>query len=327
MQGSNNTTRRVIAFLLIATTLLLLSACEQRKKEPYQGYIDDELNFIASSFSGTLQKLYVSKGQYVKKGDPLYQLDPQPQKAKLKQAQHNLKEAESTLEDLKKSKRKTVLEGISAQIKQAEAEFVFAKKNLARFRTLVAKKAAEELQLDSAKRNFERVKHRIQELKSNLAEAKLGSRVDVIDAQKAKIETLKASVEELTWQLEQKRKVAPAAGRIFDRFYHPGEHVPANQPIIALQTTKDISLTFYIPQTSLKDITLEQTIYFTCDNCKQSYGAKISFISSEAEFTPPVIFSRKRREKLIFLVEADLTPDVAKQFNAGQPVDVYLTKP
>lgn len=319
------TIQHILVMTLLSCTLFL-TACEQRKTEPYQGYIDDELSFIASPFSGTLQKLFVEKGQLVKKGEPLFQLDPQPQEAKLKQAQHNLAEALSTLKDLKKSKRKEVLEKIRAQIKQSEAEFVFAKKNLERYRILVSKKAAEELQLDTAQREYDRLKNRIVELKSELAEAELGARSDVIHAQEAKIDTLKAAVEELAWQLGQKRKVAPEDARVFDRYYHPGEHVPENQPIIALQTTKDISLTFYVPQTSLNKISLDKTVHFTCDGCKKMYLAKISYISSEAEFTPPVIFSRERREKLVFLVEADLTPEVAKQFSAGQPVDVYLSK-
>ena len=53
----------------------------------------------------------------------------------------------------------------------------------------------------------------------------------------------------------------------------------------------------------------------------------MSFVSPQAEYTLPIIYSRENRGKLVFLVEASLTPDDARQLHAGAPVEVRLRAP
>jgi HlyD family secretion protein len=55
-------------------------------------------------------------------------------------------------------------------------------------------------------------------------------------------------------------------------------------------------------------------------------SAMVNFISDRAEFTPPVLYSKENRAKLVYLVEAKPAADVAAKLNAGQPVDVVLPK-
>jgi HlyD family secretion protein len=50
----------------------------------------------------------------------------------------------------------------------------------------------------------------------------------------------------------------------------------------------------------------------------------VSFVSSQAEYTPPVLYSKESRSKLVFLVEARLDPAAAQSLRPGQPVDVRL---
>lgn len=324
MKVINNNYKKIGFLVLVMIASVFVNACDQENQKSYQGYIEGDLNYLASPYSGVLQTLYVNKGDRVKQGDPVYQLDPQPQQAQQQQALGNLQQAESQLADLEKGQRETVLASLRAQIKQAEAEQELARKNLIRYRQLYLQKAIEELQYDQAKRNAEQSQNRVKELNANLAEAVQSSRIDLIKAQKDKIKSLQATVEELTWQLRQKTKAAPDAGRIFDRFYLPGEFIAENKPVVSLLITKNIKLVFYIPETTLSQIKIGQGINFSCDGCKQLSPATINFISPNAEFTPPVIFSRERREKLVYRVEAKLTVEVANSLNAGQPVDVYL---
>lgn len=61
-----------------------------------------------------------------------------------------------------------------------------------------------------------------------------------------------------------------------------------------------------------------------CDGCGEPVAAKISFISQQAEYTPPVIYSREQRSKMVFLVEARPVPADAMRLRPGQPVDVSL---
>lgn len=61
-----------------------------------------------------------------------------------------------------------------------------------------------------------------------------------------------------------------------------------------------------------------------CDGCPAPVAAKVSFVSSQAEYTPPVLYSKESRSKLVFLVEARLDPADAANLRPGQPVDVSL---
>jgi HlyD family secretion protein len=81
---------------------------------------------------------------------------------------------------------------------------------------------------------------------------------------------------------------------------------------------------FYIPETSLGGISVEKTVEILCDGCPAPVAAKVSFISSQAEYTPPVLYSRESRGKLLFLVEARPEPADGARLRPGQPVDVKL---
>ena len=88
----------------------------------------------------------------------------------------------------------------------------------------------------------------------------------------------------------------------------------------------NVKLKFYVPETELGRLHAGQSISFSCDACGAPISATISFIADRAEFTPPVLFSRENRAKLVFLVEARPSPTDAARLNPGQPIDVTLPK-
>jgi HlyD family secretion protein len=96
---------------------------------------------------------------------------------------------------------------------------------------------------------------------------------------------------------------------------------------VSLLPPGNVKLRFYAPEPTLGRLRPGQSVSFTCDACGAPMNATISFIADRAEFTPPVIFSRENRAKLVFLVEARPGNDVAARLNPGQPVDVSLPKP
>jgi HlyD family secretion protein len=100
--------------------------------------------------------------------------------------------------------------------------------------------------------------------------------------------------------------------------------VPAGSPVVSLLPPANVRVRFYAPETVLGRLKPGQTVRFVCDGCGAPIEATISFISDHAEFTPPVIYSKENRAKLVFLVEAKPAPDAAARLNPGQPVDVTL---
>jgi len=105
-----------------------------------------------------------------------------------------------------------------------------------------------------------------------------------------------------------------------DVFYQGGEWVAANQPVVALLADDRVRLRFYVPQAEVALYRPGTRVAFRCDGCAAGLGARINFVSPRAEFTPPVIYSRDTRDRLVFLVEA--RPDRPADLPPGLPIDV-----
>ena len=127
------------------------------------------------------------------------------------------------------------------------------------------------------------------------------------------------------WYVTQKIMHAPVTGQVIDTYFRIGEKVPLDQPVLSILAPENIKALFYVPEMLLSQIKLGQTIEFNCDSCQHKTTAKISYISPTAEYAPPIIYSKDSREKLIYLIRADMPKDIAQKFHPGQPIDVYLT--
>jgi len=131
-------------------------------------------------------------------------------------------------------------------------------------------------------------------------------------------------VAQAAWRLEQKSVMAPVAARVQDTFFVEGEWVPAGRPVASLLPPGNVKVRFYVPETILGGLQSGKEIEMRCDGCPAPVTAKVTFISSQAEYTPPVLYSRESRGKLLFLVEARPAPADGARLRPGQPVDVRL---
>jgi HlyD family secretion protein len=116
--------------------------------------------------------------------------------------------------------------------------------------------------------------------------------------------------------------LAPSAARVEDVFFQQGEWAPANQPILSLLPDERIKVRFFVPERSLSAYRVGRTVSFGCDGCAKGLTARIAYVSPRPEFTPPVIYSREARDRLVYLIEAR----PSARLNPGQPVDVEPLK-
>lgn len=309
------------------TSLFILSllcvGCSQHKNV-VQGYIEGRYTYVSPAIAGKLMQINVTRGEKVTIKQLLFVLDQQPESDQLKQAQKQLMQAQQTLADLEKGQRQTVLEGIQAQRAQTMAILKLDRKTLTRYRKLYAQGYIDKESVDTALANYQRDMKQIQELDANLAEAKLGARENQIKAQKATVKAAQDQVKQAKWALQQKTKYAAVSGFVFDTYYRAGEFIPAGQPVLAILAPQNIKLIFYVPEPILSKMAIGQTVQISCDGCQAKTPATIYYISSNAEYTPPVIYSKDTRDKLVYRIEAKIDPKVALQFHTGQPVDVHL---
>jgi HlyD family secretion protein len=124
--------------------------------------------------------------------------------------------------------------------------------------------------------------------------------------------------------VSQRRVLAPAAGLVQDTFFLQGEWVPAGRPVASLLPPGNTKVRFFVPEPVLGTVQPGDTVRVACDGCPAPLSARIVFISRQAEFTPPVLYSRGSREKLVYMVEARPPLEDAARLRPGQPVDVTL---
>jgi HlyD family secretion protein len=130
------------------------------------------------------------------------------------------------------------------------------------------------------------------------------------------------------WRLAQRAvsftAATPAKALVHDTFYSEGEWVAAGNPVVSLLPPGNVKLRFFVPETAVGGLKIGQAVRAACDGCSAPVAAKISYISRQAEYTPPVLYSREQRAKLVFLVEARPDPADAVKLKPGQPLDVTV---
>ncbi len=124
------------------------------------------------------------------------------------------------------------------------------------------------------------------------------------------------------WNLAQMKQAAPQAGLVYDTLFRPGEWVAAGKPIVALLPPANIKVRAFVPETRVGALQVGEKARVAVDGVAENFDGKISYISPRAEYTPPVIYSRESRSKLVFMVEIYFEPAVAAKLHPGQPVDV-----
>lgn len=301
----------------------LLSSCHQTTYRTYQGYIDGKNLYLASPFAGKIVEFLVESGQYVKKGQLLFRLDDNPELLDVKQNQALLVQAQKVLADLNKPRRLPEINAIVAQVGQVDAQIKLASLRVKRNQELVKKNALDQDTLDGSIEKYNELTYLKKQVEENLKLAKDGSRPDQIKAQKAVVFSLLAKVNHSKWALSQKSIYAPADGIIFDTYFLQGELVPAGRPVASLLEPNNIRVEFFVPASQLDSIHLNQTITIECDGCTKKNQARISYISPEVEYMPPLVYSRDNNDKLVFRIKATL--DHLSQLKPGQPVTVMVS--
>jgi HlyD family secretion protein len=177
--------------------------------------------------------------------------------------------------------------------------------------------------MDQSRAAAESAEASVRELRSQLAVAQLPGREDQIRAQEAAVAAAKAALDQADWKLAQKSVAAPKAGLVQDTLYREGEWVQAGAPVARLLPPGHVKVRFFVPEVEVARLQPGQAVAIRCDG-RADLSARISFISPQAEFTPPVIYSENTRSKLAFMVEARPAPEEGLKLHPGQPVAVVM---
>jgi HlyD family secretion protein len=308
------------------TVASLLTGCTEKSGEIYSGYAEGDYVRLASPITGTVAKLYVKRGDRVTRNAPAFSLEQESERASREEATFRVDHARAQLANLKKSKRPDEIAAAQAQLAQAEATSRSSLRDFSRQKELVAAKFVSPARLDESRSAAERDRGRVAELSAQLRVARLGARSDEIAAAEQDVRTAQAQLAQADWKLDQKSQNVPVAAYVADVLYREGELVPAGSPVVSLLPPENIKVRFFVPETILGTIALGADVVLTCDNCGAPIPARVSYISAEAEYTSPLIYSKENRSTLVFMIEARPSVDNARRLHPGQPLEIRLAK-
>jgi HlyD family secretion protein len=294
----------------------------------YQGYVEGEFVQVASPIGGALETLNVARGQMVMAGAPLFVLEHATEAAAVAQAAAQSNAAAARLENLRRSRRTPELDAARAQVANAEAALRLSTQQQAQQEKLAQAGFISEIALTTARSARERDAAQLANARAQLATAQLSiGRGAELDAAAADADAARAALMQAQVRLAQKSPPAPAAAQVQDTYFTVGEWVPASAPVVSLLPPGNVKLRFFVAETAVATVKPGQPVNVSCDACGAGLTARVTYVSAQAEYTPPVIYSRESRSKLVYLVEARPEGDAVNKLTPGQPVEVRPGSP
>jgi HlyD family secretion protein len=313
----------VAAAALAASAGLWWSRFRDPAPIEWQGYAEADFVKVGPTLGGLLTKIFVARGSVAAIGAPLFEQDDIADRAALEQAARQLAQAEAQLTNLQSAGKPTEIAQAEANLTDAEAARDKFAADLERTDRLRSSGNASAQLADQRLADLRSAAAKVQAMEAALAQMRnpLG-RAPEIAAQQAAVAAARAALAMAQWRLDQRHVAAPAAGIVTDVLARPGETIPAGVPVVSLLPLENIFVRFFVPEEMLAKVHYGDEVKLICDNCPPSLAATISFISPQAEYTPPVIYSEESRAKLVFRAEARPSKEQAPLLNPGQPVAV-----
>ena len=287
------------------------------------GYVEGDFVLLAPIEVAQVQSISVKRGDRVEVGQTVAVMESDDARIAVAQAEAALAEAEAQLANLQIGKRPEEIAALDAMVRSAKAEAEEKHRVLARLADLLERGTAARATFDEAQTAVEVAEARINQAEANLAAAKLPARPEEINAAQSQVKQAQTSLEQARWRLSKRSLTAPAAGRVNDVIRNPGDVAGPSAPVISMLPDGAVKLSLFVPQRSFSSVEVGEILKVRCDGCPDGLEARISYVSPDPEFTPPVIYSLETRQKLVYLVEARPV-DAASQLQPGQIVDVML---
>ncbi len=309
---------------VLALLLVGLTGCRPDAPTGYQGYLEAEFVHVGAPLAGRLVRLAVTRGQEVRAGDGLFELERAAEAAAVAEAEHRVAQARARLDNLRKGARPSELAALCARLARAEANLKWAEADLVRRRQLARDTVLAAADLDLAQSHRDGEAAQVAALKAELETAEQGAREDEIRAGEADLAAATAALDRARWAFDNKVQSAPVSARVHDTLFREGEFVAAGVPVVSLLPPDNLKARFFVPQGEVAALKIGGGVELRADGLAAPVPATITYIATRAEYTPPVIYSRENRAKLVFMVEAQVVAAEATTLRPGQPVDVQV---
>jgi HlyD family secretion protein len=285
-----------------------------------------ELTEVQVSFKvpGRVSARLVEEGAQVKRGDVVARLEDAELNDELRHAEADAEAAAATLAEAEAGSRREEIAQGEAQLARAEAEAARVAADYQREVALYRREVIAKRELDAARAADEQARAAVRERREALTLLRKGPRAERIDEARARSKAAKARLSSARERAGYATLVAPISGTVLSKSVEPGEQVAAGTPVVTLGNLSECWLKGYIPETELGRVKLGQRARVTTDSTPgKFFEGRVSFISSEAEFTPKNVQTEKERVKLVYRIKISLN-NPSMELKPGMPADAEI---
>jgi HlyD family secretion protein len=316
----------VVAVLAIAGWLLFGRGGEgEGDAIEASGTVETTEADLGFQLGGRIAGIAVREGDPVQAGAELARLDAAELDARRTAAEAQVAAARALLLELQRGARPEELEQAVAAESAARRRLQEAAASAERTRALEQGGAASREQLDQAETALAVARAQQEQAEQQLRLVRQGPRAERVSAQEAVVRQALGALAQIDAQLENAVIRAPFGGVVSVRHREPGETVGAGLPVLTLQNPGERWVRIYVREDQVGRVALNQTAEITADAYPDSsYAGRVSFIASEAEFTPRNVQTAEERVKLVYAVKVTITGDPRGELKPGVPADVRL---
>lgn len=274
---------------------------------------------ITTKFSERVAEIKVQEGDLVKKGQVLAVMQTTTLKAQLAQAEARKAQAEAALATAQASieLRKSELETAKATVAQKESGFSGNQKRYERAKKLLSDKAMSQQQYENDETLYLTSQAEVKAAQAGVKTAEANVKAAQAEAMgaRANIKAAEADIAKIQADLDDSELTAPLEGRIQFRIAEPGEVLGAGGKVLSLVDLTDVYMTFFLPEAAAGKVKIGADARILLDALPSvPIPAKITFVSSVAQFTPKTVETQVERQKLMFRVKAHIDPTLLKKY-------------
>jgi HlyD family secretion protein len=317
--------RPVVTIAFFFALVGSLAGCHPAAVDPRivaSGHVEATEIRISTKVGGTLLSRPVDEGDTVELGSELARIDTVDLDLALTAAKAERARAAADLSLEQAGPRDEEIAAAEAGVEQAEAELAAARKELDRMEGLLASGSGTEKSRDDALARRDVAKARLRAAREHLRELRAGYRKEAIEAAAARVQAAEARIAQLRQNVHDTVILSPTAGIVTAKIAEPGELLAPGAPIVVITDLADAWLTAYVSEPDLGKIRLGQEAEVRTDGGEVRTG-RVSFVASQAEFTPKNVQTRDERVKLVFKIKIAL-PNEDGLFKPGMPAEAVL---
>jgi HlyD family secretion protein len=280
---------------------------------------------VGFKLPGRVVELAVDEGDTVKTGQLLARLDSAELASVVMQNKASLQEAITKLSELKSGSRAQEIERAQANANAQAADLEKAKKDFERADILYKNGAISASQFDAAMSAYNAKMAQYRSAQETSSLVKEGPRKEDIQAAEYRVQQVKALLNTSEERLKDTALYAPIAGVIIRKNVELGETLGAGAPAMTVGDLQNPWVKVYVKEDRLGQIKLGQKADVRVDSFKnKTYEGIITFIASEAEFTPKNVQTEEERVKLVFGVKVKVKNENG-ELKPGMPADVKIS--